>query len=66
MVKRTVDSPQPRGSYIQPNGAVEPVLANIRNNKQLNRFILRGKCKGNAQRHLYRMVQNIEKIAHYG
>ena len=44
-------------------GTVEPVFANLRQNKQLNRFTLRGRCKVSTQWHLYCMVHNIEKIA---
>ena len=46
-------------------GTVEPVFGNLRHNKRLTRFTLRGKCKVSTQWHLYCMVHNIEKIAHY-
>jgi Transposase DDE domain len=39
------------------------VFGNLRHNKQLNRFTLRGKRKVNAQWHLYCLVHNIGKIA---
>ncbi len=61
-MKRAIDSPR-RRTYSQRIGTVEPVFANIPHNKQLNRFTLRGKCKVNAQWHLYCLVHNIEKIA---
>ena len=64
-MKRAIDSPHGRRTYSQRIGTVEPVFANIRHNKQLNRFTLRGKCKVNAQWHLYCMVHNIEKIANH-
>ena len=51
--------------YSQRLGTVEPVFANIRHNKQLNRFTLRGKCKVSAQWHLYCLVHNIEKVANH-
>jgi len=42
---------------------VEPVFGNIRNNKRLDRFTLRGRNKVNIQWRLYCLVHNIEKIA---
>ena len=45
---------------------VEPVFANIKHMKRLNRFTLRGKIKVNIQWVLYCMVHNLEKIANYG
>lgn len=64
-MKRAIDSEHGRRTYSQRIGTVEPVFANLRHNKQLNRFTLRGKCKVNAQWHLYCMVHNIEKIANH-
>jgi transposase len=63
LMRQRIDSPQGRRSYSQRIGTVEPVFANIRHNKRLNRFTLRGKPKVNAQWHLYCLVHNIEKIA---
>ena len=48
------------------DGVKFAVFADIRYNKQLNRFTLRGKAKVNAQWHLYCLVHNIEKIATVG
>ena len=62
-MKRAIDSPHGRRTYSQRIGTVEPVFANLRHNKQLNRFTLRGQRKVNAQWHLYCLVHNIEKIA---
>jgi hypothetical protein len=45
---------------------VEPVFGNIRAQKRLDRFTLRGKQKVNIQWLLYSMVHNIEKIVHDG
>jgi hypothetical protein len=45
---------------------VEPVFANIRTAKSLNRFTYRGKDKVNTQWLLYCLVHNLEKLAHYG
>ena len=40
-----------------------PVFANIRHNKKMNRFTVRGKAKVNTQWHLFCLVHNIEKMA---
>jgi transposase len=45
---------------------VEPVFANIRTQKGLDHFTLRGKQKVDIQWMLYAMVHHIEKIANYG
>ena len=57
-----------RGREIYPHRMkiVEPVFANIRIQKRLDRFTLRGKIKVNIQWLLYCMVHNIEKIVHFG
>jgi hypothetical protein len=47
-------------------GTVEPVFANIRHNKRLDRFTLRGRAKVNTQWHLYSLVHNIGKLATAG
>jgi DDE family transposase len=44
---------------------VEPVFANIRHNKRLNRLTLRGRAKVSTQWQLYCLVHNIEKPAHH-
>jgi transposase len=61
-----VDSPEGRKIYPQRIAIAEPVFANIRANKRLDRFTLRGKIKVNIQWMLYCMVHNMEKIANYG
>jgi IS5 family transposase len=57
-----------RGRQIYPHRMkiVEPVFANIRTQKRLDRFTLRGKIKVNIQWLLYCMVHNIEKIVNFG
>jgi transposase len=62
-MKRAIDSEHGRRIYSKRMGTVEPVFANLRHNKQLNRFTLRGRCKVGVQWNLYCMVHNIEKIA---
>jgi len=55
-----------RKIYPQRIAIVEPVFANIRVHKGMDRFSLRGKIKVNIQWLLYCMVHNIEKVANYG
>jgi len=57
-----------KGRKINPQriAIVEPVFANIRVHKRLDKFSLRGKIKVNIQWLLYCMVHNMEKIANYG
>ena len=45
---------------------VEPVFGNIRYNKGLDRFTLRGQTKVDTQWKLFCLVHNIEKLAHHG
>jgi len=61
-----VDSELGRLIYPQRFAVAEPVFANIRTHKRLDRFTLRGKVKVNIQWLLYCMIHNIEKIANYG
>jgi hypothetical protein len=61
-----IDTPEGRKLYSRRFGIVEPVFANIRTQKHLDRFTLRGKQKVDVQWMLYSMVHNIEKIANYG
>jgi len=61
-----VDSKRGRQIYPQRFAVAEPVFANIRTHKRLDRFTLRGKVKVNIQWLLYCMVHNIEKITNYG
>ena len=61
-----IDSEEGRRIYPQRMAIVEPVFANIRTHKGLDRFTLRGKIKVNIQWLLYCMVHNIGKIAVYG
>jgi len=65
-MKARIDSPEGRIQYGQRFATVEPVFGNLRHNKQLNRFTLRGRKKVDAQWKLYCLVHNIEKLAHHG
>jgi transposase len=52
--------------YSKRLGIVEPVFANIRTHKAMDRFTLRGKIKVDIQWILYCMIHNIGKIKRYG
>ena len=62
---RKIDSSKGRKIYPHRIAIVEPVFANIRTHKQLNRFTLRGKIKVNIQWTLYCIVHNMGKIMRY-
>ena len=64
-MQNKVDSDTGRKIYPQRFAIVEPVFANIKTQKRLNRFTLRGKVKANIQWMLYCMVHNIEKIMNF-
>lgn len=66
LMKRAIDSARGRRIYSQRIATVEPVFANIRHTKRLDRFTLRGKEKVGVQWRLYCLVHNIEKIARSG
>jgi transposase len=61
-----VDTEEGEKIYTQRMAIVEPIFANIRVQKRLDRFTLRGKVKVDIQWRLYCMVHNIEKILNYG
>jgi len=56
-----MDSDEGRRKYDQRLGMVEPVFANIRFQKRMDRFWRRGKDKVDVEWMLYCMVHNIEK-----
>jgi transposase len=60
MIER-IDSDEGREKYSRRLSTVEPVFANIRTQKRMDRFTLRGKRKVNIQWMLYCLVHNIEK-----
>lgn len=64
-MQHKVDSIKGRKIYPQRFAIVEPVFANIKTQKRLNRFSFRGKVKINIQWMLYCMVHNIEKIMNF-
>ncbi len=61
-----IDTELARKIYPRRAAIVEPVFANIRTQKRLDRFGLRGKIKVNIQWKLYCMIHNIEKIVNFG
>jgi len=65
MIKK-IDSEKGRNIYPRRIAIVEPVFANIRTQKRMDKFNLRGKIKVNIQWLLYCIVHNIEKVANYG
>ena len=65
-MKERIDSDEGKRLYGQRFATVEPVFGNIRHNKQLNRFTLRGQKKVDGQWKLFCLVHNIEKLANHG
>jgi transposase len=65
-MRAKIDTPAARQIYGQRLAIVEPVFGNLRSQKRLDRFTLRGKIKVTIQWMLYCMVHNMEKILHYG
>jgi len=65
-MKNKIDTVEGRRIYSMRLGNVEPVFGNIRAQKGMDRFTLRGRAKVNIQWKLYSMVHNIEKLGGYG
>ncbi|MEO6445313.1 MAG: transposase [Gemmatimonadaceae bacterium] len=65
-MQRRLDTPPGRAQYGRRFATVEPVFANLRHNKRLDRFTLRGREKVDGQWKLFCLVHNIEKLAHSG
>jgi len=65
-MKTKIDSPQGKQIYARRLAIVEPVFANIRIQKRLDRFALRTKAKVDVQWRLFALVHNIGKIHNYG
>ena len=65
-MKARIDSPSGRELYGRRFATVEPVIANLRHNRRLDRFTLRGRTKVDGQWKLYCLVHNIEKLANAG
>ena len=65
-MKARIDQPANRARYGRRFAVVEPVFANLRHNKRLARFTMRGRAKVDGQWKLFCLVHNIEKLAHHG
>jgi transposase len=65
-MKRKIDTDRGKEMIARRFATVEPVFGNLRHNKRLNRFTLRGRQKVDGQWKLYCLVHNIEKLAHNG
>jgi hypothetical protein len=65
-MKVKIDSDKGRELITRRFATVEPVFGNLRGNKCLHRFTLRGKDKVDGQWKLYCMMHNIEKLAKHG
>ena len=65
-MKQRIDAPESRARYGQRFATVEPVFGNLRANKRLDRFTLRGRAKVDGQWKLFCLVHNIEKLARHG
>jgi hypothetical protein len=65
-MQRKSDSPGGSEMITRRFATGEPVLGNLRHNKRLHRFTLRGRTKVGGQWKLYGLVHNIEKPAHLG
>jgi hypothetical protein len=63
LLKRRIDSPEGRALYARRLAIVEPVFANLRHNKRLDRFTSRGRRKVDMQWKLDCLVHNLEKLA---
>lgn len=61
-MRRKLDTPQGRRMITRRFATVEPVFANLRHNKGLDRFTLRSRTKVQGQWRLYCLVHNIEKL----
>jgi len=65
-MKVKIDSDLGKEMITRRFATVEPVSGNLRGNKRLHRFTLRGKAKVDGQWKLYCMMHNIEKLANQG
>ena len=61
-----IDTEKGKERYGRRLAIVEPVFANIRTQKRLDRFTLRGQTKVNVQWLIFCMIHNIEKIVNFG
>jgi len=62
-MRRKIDTEHGREMIARRFATVEPAFGNLRANKKLNRFTLRGRAKVDGQWKLYCLVHNIEKAS---
>jgi transposase len=65
-MKHRIDSDTGKRMITRRFATVEPVFGNLRGNKRLDRFTLRGQEKVDGQWKLFCLVHNLEKLAHHG
>ena len=65
-MEEKIDTERGREIYHRRIGIAEPVFADIKYGKGLDRFTLRGRIRVNIQWVLYCMVHNIGKILNFG
>ena len=65
-MQQRLDTSEGRAQYGQRYATVEPVFGNVRYNKRLDRFTLRGRTKVHGQWMLFCLVHHIEKLTHAG
>ena len=65
-MKRKRHSPRGRERIARRFATAEPVFGNLRYNKRLDRFTLRGRSKVDGQWKLSCGVHDMEKLAHLG
>ena len=65
-MKRKIDTDRGKDMIARRFATVEPVFGNLRYNKGLTRFSLRGRTKLDGQWKLYCLVHSIEKLANNG
>jgi transposase len=65
-MEEKIDTERGRNIYHQRIAIAEPVFANLKHGKGLDRFTLKGKVKVNIQWILYCIVHNIGKILNFG
>jgi len=65
-MKHRIDSDTGKRMITRRFATVEPVFGNLRGNKRLDRFTLRGQKKVDGQWRLFCLVHNLEKLAHHG
>ena len=66
LMKVKIDSDTGQEMITRRFATVDPVFGNLRGNKRLHRFTLRGKIKVDGQWKVYCMMPNSEKLANHG